>query len=81
MIGKKITILQEIFPNHFERIVKLMQSNVDLESILEDLLECHQVLTKEPTEHTNASVPKEYWEELYNDLKNEAIDLVSKEMS
>ena len=81
MSDPKLIILKEIFPLQHEIIMKLMKSNEDLQSIVEDLFECHQFLTKESAEHTDAEAPREFWEELYEDLKDEAIYLVARETS
>ena len=81
MTNTNLITLAEIFPLQHEIIVKLMESNDDLQSIVEDLLECHQVLTNESLEHTEAQVPREFWEELYVDLRNEAIELITREKS
>lgn len=81
MSGHKLIILKELFPLHHKKIVKLMGYNPDLHSIIDDLLECHQVLTGESAAHIDAAVPREYWEGLYEDLKNEAIDLINREMT
>mgnify|MGYP001811742982 CR=1 FL=1 len=81
MSEHKLIILQEVFPLHYEKIEKLMDSNPDLQTIIDDVLECHQVLSNKSAPYTDAPVPLSYWEELYDELKKEAIDLISREMT
>ena len=81
MTVSKLITLKEIFPLQHEKIVEMLVSNSDLQSIVEDLLECHHFLTKASAEHAEGQVPREFWEELYEDLRKEAIDLVTREMS
>lgn len=81
MLGDNLIILIEIFPIHHEKILELMGSNSDLQSIIQDVFECRQVLANRLTINPNDPVPREYWEELYEDLKKEAIDLVNREMT
>ena len=79
MLSRKLITLKEIFPLQHEVIAKLLESNGDLQSIVEDLLECHHILASKSTARNDSSVPKKYWEELYEDLKKEVIDLVARE--
>ena len=81
MTVSKLITLKEIFPLHHEKIGEMLVSNGDLRSIVEDLLECHQFLTSASAEHTDGHVPREFWEELFEDLRNEAIELVARETS
>jgi hypothetical protein len=81
MTVSKLITLKEIFPLHHEKIVERLGSNSDLQSIVEDLLECHQLLTNASAEHIDGQVPREFWEELFEDLRNEAIELVARETS
>lgn len=81
MTKPNLIILKEIFPLQHEKILTLLESNSDLRSIVDDLLECRQFLTKESAAHSDAQVPRAFWEELYEDLRKEAIELVTREMS
>ena len=78
MCGEKLIILQELFPHHDKKIFSLMETNPDLQIIIEDLLECHQVWANESAAHFDTSVSREYWEELFSDIRNEAITLINR---
>jgi hypothetical protein len=72
-MNNNITILKEIFPEHYNRIYNQLDDNAELQSIIDDLFECHSAINDDDFPGTNSLLLPKYYSELLEELKKEIL--------
>jgi len=76
-MSNKITTLREIFPGYCEEIDRKLPEDVELQTIVDDLLDCHYVIISNDFD-SKPGVLKEHYKELYEGLRSEALQHIIK---
>lgn len=76
MIDKETTI-RNIFPGYCQKINSKLPEDIELQSIVDDLLDCHYVILSDDFDSKSANL-QEYYKEIYEDLRSEVLQHINK---
>ncbi len=78
MMRSKENTLKKIFPENYNKLSNLIENHDELQSIVDDLLECHAAIYSD--DHPGGKTPllKEHYLELLEELKAEVLKYLNK---
>jgi hypothetical protein len=72
-----LNTLREIFPGYYRVIIDRLPGDIELQSILDDLIECQSIIFSDNFKIKSIQLREQY-QELYVDLKQEVVEHINK---
>lgn len=78
MLSNNTTILKDIFPEHYNRIYNQLDGDAELQSILDDLFECHSAINDDDFPGAKSQLLRKHYSTLLEELKEEILLYLTK---
>ena len=72
-----VTTLRDLFPDNYRVIISRVPGDSELQSILDDLIECQSIIISDKFKIKSDQLREQY-QELYEDLKKEVVEHINR---